>query len=154
MTKDDFKYNKSARLCSVLGRYEMEIRGTSVAETLKDLALYKLPALHIEDLATPDEALLQRLLQGVEDHKEAIHQLMMTNLPPEWPLPRLELLVKIIVEIAVYEFLLTPDLHPKILINEYVNLAAGFYEGKELTFINGLLNQLARKVRPESFLGE
>ena len=39
----------------------------------------------------------------------------------------------------------------RVVIAEYVNLAEGFFERKETGLANGVLDSLARQLRPEEF---
>jgi N utilization substance protein B len=41
---------------------------------------------------------------------------------------------------------------PKVVINEFVDVAKSFYpDGKESKFVNAVLDHMAREVRPEAF---
>jgi N utilization substance protein B len=60
-------------------------------------------------------------------------------------------MLKIILECACFEIISSLDLHAKIILNEYVNIASSYFSQKETVFVNGVLNSTARKYRPESF---
>jgi N utilization substance protein B len=41
---------------------------------------------------------------------------------------------------------------PKVIIKEFVDVAAAFYpEGKEPSFVNAVLDHMAREIRPDAF---
>jgi N utilization substance protein B len=41
-----------------------------------------------------------------------------------------------------------PDIPPRVIISEYIEVARAFFEGDEPKLVNGVLDQLARKLRP------
>ena len=44
------------------------------------------------------------------------------------------------------------DTPPKVVINEFVEVARAFFpEGKEPRFVNGVLDHMAREAKPEAF---
>jgi len=69
-------------------------------------------------------------------------------LPEQWPLQRLERTLHAILRCAVYELIARPDVPTKVVINEYLDVAHGFYERSEVSFINGVLDTLGKRLRP------
>src|SRR3546814_10557350 len=41
----------------------------------------------------------------------------------------------------------------RVVISEYVDLTSAFYDGREIAFVNGLLDRLAHVLRAEEFGG-
>ncbi len=68
-----------------------------------------------------------------------------------WPLNRLEVVLRCILEAGVYELLARPDVPVRVVIAEYVDLAHAFYAGPEPGMVNGVLDTLARRLRPDEF---
>ena len=46
------------------------------------------------------------------------------------------------------------DVPVRVVINEYVEVANAFYEGEEPGMVNGVLDAIAHKTRPEEFEGK
>ncbi len=72
------------------------------------------------------------------------------RLPDAWPLKRLERTLHAIFRCAVYELMARPDVPTKVIINEYLDVAHGFYERAEVSFLNGVLDKLAQDLRPSN----
>lgn len=57
--------------------------------------------------------------------------------------------LQIILQLATYELKFVKDTPAKVIINEYTDIAASLLKKKQVNFINGILNNLAKKVRSE-----
>ena len=66
-----------------------------------------------------------------------------------WPLQRLDTTLRAILRAGAYELQFRDDVPPKAAINEYVEVGHAFYEGDEMRMINGVLDRLARELRPD-----
>ena len=53
---------------------------------------------------------------------------------------------------ATYELSHRPDVPVAVIINEYVEITKAFYEGDEIGFINGVLQEVAQNLRAEEVL--
>ena len=65
----------------------------------------------------------------------------------DWPLDRRESIVRAILRAGAYELIARPDVPTAVVINEYVDIAHAFYERAEASFVNGVLDKLAKAVR-------
>jgi len=52
---------------------------------------------------------------------------------------------------AGYEIQRRPDVPALVIIDQYVSIAADFFEGKEPGFVNGALDKMAKAVRAAEF---
>lgn len=68
-------------------------------------------------------------------------------LPQEWPLKRLHANIHAILRLAGYEFAARPDVPTKVIINEYLDVTHAFFERAEVSFVNGILDSMARSIR-------
>jgi len=101
-----------------------------------------------EHYGEADEKLFADLVRGVERHRERLDETLSAALSEEWPLPRLETILRLILEAGAYELAHRPDIPPRVTLNEYVTIAHAFFDGKEPVLANGVLNRLARALRP------
>ena len=75
-------------------------------------------------------------------------------LTPDWPLERLEIILRSILRAGAYELLARPEVPAKVAISEYLDIAHAFFAGKEPGLINGVLDRLARTYRSEGLRGD
>ena len=61
---------------------------------------------------------------------------------------RLEALLACILRAGAHELADRPDMPARVVISEYVDLADAFYADRETGLINGVLDRLARELRP------
>jgi N utilization substance protein B len=66
-----------------------------------------------------------------------------------WRIERMNVLDRLILRLAVYEFLHWPDTHAKVIINEALELARSFSGDDAVRFINGILDGIRRKLERE-----
>ncbi len=101
----------------------------------------------IELDVAPDEKLLRGIVSGSGEMSGVLDEKIGDALGQRWKGERLTPLMKAILRAASYELLYHPELKPAIILNEYVSVAADFYEEQETRLLNGLLQELARAVR-------
>jgi N utilization substance protein B len=94
-----------------------------------------------------DEALFADIVRGVTRHGEQLDETISASLSEEWPLRRLETILRLILEAGAYELAHRPDIPPRVTLSEYVAIAHAFFDGKEPGLANGVLNRLARALR-------
>jgi N utilization substance protein B len=78
---------------------------------------------------------------------DEIDPLIVGALSADWPMERVELVIRMVLRAGVYELLARPDAPPAVIINEYVDVTHAFYGGNEPGFVNGVLDRIARAVR-------
>ncbi|MEO0556757.1 MAG: transcription antitermination factor NusB [Bacteroidota bacterium] len=64
-----------------------------------------------------------------------------------WDLSRLALTDRLVLRLAIAEFLYFEDIPPKVTINEYVEVARAFGTDKSDAFVNGVLDAVLRDLR-------
>ena len=66
-----------------------------------------------------------------------------------WRVERMNVMDRLILRLAVYEFLHEPYTDAKVIINEALELARSFSGDEAVRFINGLLDAIRRKLGRE-----
>ena len=66
-----------------------------------------------------------------------------------WRIERMNVLDRLILRLAVYEFLHEPDTPAKVIINEALELARTFSGDEAVRFINGILDAIRKKLERE-----
>ncbi len=102
-----------------------------------------------ETYGEADETLFADIVRGVVRHREPLDETIAVSLSEEWPLRRLETILRLILEAGAYELAHRPDIPPRVTLSEYVAIAHAFFDGKEPGLANGVLNRLARALRSE-----
>ena len=71
---------------------------------------------------------------------------------PNWDQDRIAMIDKVLLKMAICEFLKFPSIPVKVSINEYLELAKEYSTPKSSIFINGVLDRLVKKYRQEDRL--
>ncbi|MBC7135611.1 transcription antitermination factor NusB [Oceanibaculum nanhaiense] len=142
-----------ARLQAVQILYRIEMTEEPPQTALPDfLASASAGEVEGEALSQTDVSLLKEIVHGVFHRAEKdIDPILSAVLPADWPLDRLESVMRAILRAAGFEMLAKGEVPARVVINEYVDLTHAFFEGKEPGFVNGVLDKIARTLRPEEF---
>jgi N utilization substance protein B len=68
-----------------------------------------------------------------------------------WPLKRIETVLRAILRAGAYELVYRKDVPARVVISEYVDVAAAFLDEEETGMVNGVLDALARSARGKEF---
>jgi N utilization substance protein B len=98
----------------------------------------------------PHAKLFGRIVRAAAEQQETLDALIIDALPPEWPLARLDPVLRALLRAGGAELTMR-DAPAKVIINEYLDVAHGFFDGDEPKMANGLLDALARTLRPKEF---
>jgi N utilization substance protein B len=85
----------------------------------------------------------KKLLKGVTENLDKIDRVIKNHLI-DWDFDRLDKVDKQILRLGVYEILFT-DTPYQIVIDEAVKIAKNFSEDKSKSFINGILDKVAKE---------
>jgi N utilization substance protein B len=138
-----------ARLAAVQALYQMDLAGTDIAEVVDDFKTHRLGAdAEDEAVAGADADHFTRVLNGVVERQREIDPMLDNQLAAGWRLARIDAIVRAILRAASFELLALPDVPARVAITEYLGVAGAFFDGDEPRVINGVLDALARKLRP------
>ena len=151
--KDDKRRMKSAaRLYAVQALFQMEAAGQSVDTVMREFETHRFGATYDEDeMAEGDPLLFRRIVETAVNLQAMIDQMTDRALVAKWPIDRIDPVLRALFRAAGAE-VSGPDEPPKVVINEYVDIAHAFFpEGREPKFVNAVLDHMAREARPEAF---
>ena len=123
--------------------YQAEIAGDGYAHAWKD---------H-EDRARMSEDQLE-LANDVIGHLErhgADVDAALQDAASHWPLDRMSATDRSVLRVAVAELIARPGTPARVVIDEAVEIAKRYGAGESGGFVNGVLDRLARQLRPEEF---
>ena len=89
------------------------------------------------------------LVRGSKQQQGKIDQLL-AQYTEHWDLDRMAVVDRNILRMAVYELLWAPDVPPKAVINEAIEIAKKFGTTESSRFINGVLDRILREQRATS----
>ncbi len=72
----------------------------------------------------------------------------MAKLASGWTLARLDKTMLQVLRCGAYELIARPDVPVGSAISEYVDVAKAFFDDREAKFVNGILDAVAKDVRP------
>src|SRR5260370_33930418 len=85
-----------------------------------------------------DEALFADIVRGVAADRERLDETLSAALSEEWPLARLETLLRLILEAGAYELVHRPDIPPRVTMSGDVAVAPALFAGQEPGLGNGV----------------
>ncbi|MFT6773366.1 MAG: N utilization substance protein B [Paracoccaceae bacterium] len=143
----------AARLAAVQALFQMESSGEDYRTVQEEFETHRLG--HTVDEATyrePDLDLFRALLSNVVSRQAEVDQLTDRALVAKWPIHRIDPTLRAVFRAAGAELIAMTATPPKVIIKEFVDVAAAFYpEGKEPSFVNAVLDHMAREIRPDAF---
>ena len=144
----------AARMAAVQALYEMEIGGKGVIDATAEFEAHWI-GREVEGVALgqAEPAFFRALLAGAVQHQREIDPTIDRALASGWPLVRIEAVLRAILQAGTYELSFRKDVPARVVISEYVDVAHGFYGEDEPGLVNGVLDSVAREVRPGE-LGE
>jgi N utilization substance protein B len=128
-----------ARRALVQAVYRWQMAGGTSAEIAADFAAEG-------SLAKADESLFTELLRGVLHHAAELDALLGPFLDRR--IEELDPVEKAVLRIAARELQTRPDVPYRVIIDEYVELTKLFGAEEGHKFVNGVLDRLARELRP------
>lgn len=159
MKKNKSLKRSAARLSAVQALYEVELSDANVDDVLVEFLRTRWDTPQEEGdedrasspLAEPDKQLFSDILRGVNKRHEELETMLSGALSQEWSIERLEDIVRIILISGIYELYIRTDIPPRVVITQYVDVAHAFFEGPEPGFVNGVLDRMAKTLRPDEF---
>jgi transcription antitermination protein NusB len=148
--KQTRKANKrgAARLAAVQALYQMDLAGTGRNEIMAEFESHWLGGEVEGDQYLPAEAAFFRdIVDGVVREQSRLDPQIDMALSRGWPLKRIEAILRAVLRAGAYELACRPDVPARVVITEYVDVAAAFVDHDETGMVNAVLDQLAREQR-------
>lgn len=139
----------SARLSAVQAVYQIEMTSVSPVSVVAEFNRFPMggEASSDDPLVDADEAMFEELVTGTQSHLVELDAEITKVLSSEWPLERLEMVLRAILRVGAYELAFRADVPARVVITEYVDIAHAFFSGKEPGLVNGVLDKLAHGIR-------
>lgn len=79
-------------------------------------------------------------------HEDEFNQIIEEK-AQNWDLDRIALIDRLIIQMALAEFLYFPSIPPKVTLNEYVEMTKSYSTPKSKTFVNGILDKSLKDLK-------
>ena len=154
-TKARASSRSAARLAAVQALYQMDMTGIDLNAVIAEFEAHRL-GRKIEgcQYAEPEAAFFRDLVEGVVREQLRIDPLIDKQLAEGWRLTRVDSILRAILRGGAYEILVRNDVPARVVISEYVDIAHAFFAEEEPKVVNGILDRLGHKARPQEFASE
>ncbi len=148
----DRQKRSAARLYAVQALFQMEAAGQTVEAVASEFETFRFGAVYDDaEMAEGDVDHFRKVLGDAVNHQAPIDQMTDRALVAKWPIGRIDPTLRALFRAAGAE-LVASDVPPKVTITEYVDVARAFFpEGREPSFVNAVLDHMAREARPDAF---
>ncbi|TMJ11809.1 MAG: transcription antitermination factor NusB [Alphaproteobacteria bacterium] len=138
----------AARLAAVQALYQHDMEKTPIPSLLHEFHHHRLGAT-IEGVEYEDAEVdfFDDVVKGVHARSAELDEVIASKLAKDWSLHRLDKPMRQILRAGAYELVARIDVPTGTIISEYVDVAKAFYDKKEASFVNGLLDAVAKQVR-------
>lgn len=122
--------------------YQWDLSGMDLAEIQRQFA-------EAEDYPRADRDYFAELLQSVPARHESLDRDIAVYL--DRPMEQVDPVERAILRIATYELLYRIDVPYRVILNEAITLTRKFGAEQGHAFVNGVLDKLAHKHRPDEY---
>jgi transcription antitermination protein NusB len=147
----------ASRVAAVQALFQAEQAQVSPETVIEEFVRHRLGETPgsggFEDGRAPDAhvPLFARIVRTAAQQQEALDAMLASALTADWPLARLDPVLRALMRAAAAELWMSDGPPAKVVINEYLDVAHGFFDGEEPGMANGVLDTLARHLRPAEF---
>jgi N utilization substance protein B len=149
-----------ARLAAVQALFQAEQAQASPETVIDEFIRHRLGVVPgapggFEDgrVAEADVPLFARIVRAATREQDTLDPMLAAALAEDWPLERLDSVLRALLRAGAAELWMADGPPAKVVINEYMDVAHGFFDGEEPGMANGVLDRLARLLRPAEFVG-
>ena len=93
---------------------------------------------------------IKDVVNGTIERKEYIQDLMNKELKDDINENRTELMIKLMIMAAIYEFMYMHKTPVKVIISEYLKVADFFVQDSQKSFLNAILDKVSKITRAEN----
>lgn len=146
------KMKSAARLYAVQALFQMEQSGQTTQAVVTEFLDHRFGAVYEgEEMVDGDISLFRSLVDKAVNYQAPVDQMTDRALVAKWPIARIDPTLRALFRAAGAE-LTQSDTPPKVVIKEFVDIARAFFpEGRETSFVNAVLDHMAREAKPEAF---
>jgi N utilization substance protein B len=142
----------AARLAAVQALYQMDMTGIDLNQVIAEFATHRLgQEIEGDRYAEAEPEFFRDIVEGVVREQLRIDPLIDKQLAEGWRLTRVDSILRAILRAGAYELLIRGDVPVRVVISEYVDIAHAFFGEEEPKVVNGILDRLGHRERPQEF---
>ena len=139
----------SARLAAVQALYQLDLSPAAVESVIAEFIAERLgKEVDGEMYRQADPHWFAEVVRGCSQKIDDIDRELAAMLTRDQAIKRLEPLLRATLRAAAFELMARPDVPARVAIDEYIEVARAFFGPMESALVNGVLDKLARKLRP------
>lgn len=142
---------RQARAAALQMLYECEVGHLPLSEALGVLDRVGEP--DAPPLEPGDRAFAETLARGVLEAAPALDE-RLGQAATHWRVERMATLDRLVLRMAVHEWLALPETPPRVVINEAIELARAFSGDEAARFVNGVLDGVLKALKAEGRMGD
>lgn len=148
-----------SRVAAVQALFQAEQAQSSPETVIDEFVRHRLGELpgtegfedgRVTDVHVP---LFAQIVRAATSQQDTLDPMLSAALTEDWPLLRLDPVLRALLRAGAAELWMADGPPAKVVINEYMDVAHGFFDGDEPGMANGVLDSLARQLRPAEFVG-
>jgi len=146
-----------ARVAAVQALFQSEQSGETAETVLDQFLRHRLGAGGAEGgfeegiVPEADAKLFTAIVRGAGKKGEELDAAIRPLLAKDWTLEKLDPVLRALLRAAAAELIEPKEPPARVVINEYLDVAAGFLDPESTRFANGVLDALAHHLRPAEF---
>jgi N utilization substance protein B len=135
-----------AREAALQMLYQWEVGRSTMADVMETFWLHAEP--DADTLSAEHRGFASKLAGGVVETVGNIDPVI-AEATEHWRIERMNVIDRLVLRLAVYEFLHEPATPARVVINEALELARTFSTDDAVRFINGILDAIRRRLERE-----
>ena len=152
----------ASRVAAVQALFQSEQAGESAETVIDQFVRHRLGEMPgpehqggggFEEGRAPDAhvPLFSRIVRTAVEQQDRLDVMISAALPADWPMNRIDPVLRALLRAGGAELTMQDGPPSRVVINEYLDIAHGFFNGEEPRMVNGMLDRLARELRPHEF---
>ena len=136
------------RLYAVQKMYQQQMENLTLQDLIDDIARNP-EAIISEDhsVSTLDVDFFKVLISETVKNITEIDKIIKLHLSDKWDFDRLDIVMQNLLRLGTCELKFMQDAPDTVVFNEYVEIAKAFFETRDVSFANGILNAIAKDNR-------
>jgi N utilization substance protein B len=144
----DNNARRLARLAAVQGLYQIALTQESADALVRRFLADPAVLLQEEQIMIAvDGQMVARIVTGVCEHQASIDTLIGGAISERLSIDRLEPLLKAILRAGAFELHHCPSVAAGIIVNDYIDVAHGFFDAKDPGLVNAVLDKISKNIR-------
>ncbi len=139
---------RNARMYAVQAIFQYFFNKQDICSVINQFSSYEVETGN-EKKISYDENFFSLIVKGVDANKTFIKELIEENLSSEWNYNRIDITLKAILSLGIFELKNCKDIPLKVIIDEYVTISKMYCNNNNIGFINGILDNIGKKVRTD-----